>query len=147
MWATDMGRDSLGDDIPPDTVNIIKEGKNYGWPYCYGKQIADKTFGGTDTFCKTTEPSLIDLPAHSAPLGLAFSGDDLFVAYHGSWNRTKPTGYKIVRIHNGVPSDFITGWLTSDGALGRPVDILPDNNGNLFISDDKAGVIYKVQPL
>jgi len=144
MYATDMGRDLLGDNIPPDTIDIIKDGKNYGWPYCYGKQIPDTSFGGTTEICKTTEPSYIDLPAHSAPLGLAFKGSDLFVAYHGSWNRSVPTGYKIVRIRNGEISDFVTGWLTDKGALGRPVDLLFDKQGNLFVSDDKAGVIYKL---
>ncbi len=145
MYATDMGRDLLGDDLPPDAINVIKEGRNYGWPYCFGKQVPDKTFGGTDTLCKTTEPSFIDIPAHSAPLGLAFDGADLLVAYHGSWNRSVPTGYKIVRIRNGKISDFISGWLTKDGGVtGRPVDLLFDDKGNLFVSDDKAGVIYKV---
>ena len=129
-------------------------------------------------FCKTTVPSSIDLPAHSAPLGLAFipaplsgvDGDaqppkggwpkeyegDLLVAFHGSWNRSEPTGYKIVRIKldaQGNPpaggegmEDFISGWLQSDGTtLGRPVDILIQPGGVLYISDDKAGVIYKVR--
>lgn len=147
MWATDMGRDLIGDNIPPEEVNIVKDGKNYGWPYCYGKRIADTTFGGTDEFCKTTEPSFIDYQAHSAPLGLAFDKNYLYVAYHGSWNRTVPTGYKIVRFdlnNNNQASDFITGWLQGSSALGRPVDLIFDTKGNLYISDDKAGVIYKV---
>lgn len=147
MWATDMGRDLLGDNIPPDTINIIKDGKNYGWPYCYGKQVADTSFGGTESFCKTTEPSTIDYQAHSAPLGLAFHDDFLYVAMHGSWNRSVPTGYKVVRFdmkNNYEASDFITGWLQGNSALGRPVDLLFDAGGNLFISDDKSGTIYKV---
>lgn len=150
MWATDMGRDLLGDNTPPEEVNIIKEGKNYGWPYCYGKQIPDKSFGGSQERCKTTEPPVIEYQAHSAPLGLAFDKNYLYVAMHGSWNRTEPTGYKVVRFNldnNNEPSDFITGWLQgplADGALGRPVDLLFDQEGNLFISDDKAGVIYRV---
>ena len=105
-------------------------------------------------------PSYIDLPAHSAPLGLAFIPEEgwpqeywynLLVAYHGSWNRTVPDGYKIVRMkldakgnYSGV-EDFITGWLTPDNqALGRPVDILVQPGGTMYISDDKAGVIYRV---
>ncbi len=144
MYATVMGRDLLGDDIPPDTIDIIREGKNYGWPYCYSKQIPDTKFGGTAGYCNKTEPSFIDLPAHSAPLGLAFHGNDLFVAYHGSWNRSQPTGYKIVRIRDGKIEDFISGWLSNESVLGRPVDLLFDDKGDLFISDDKAGVIYKV---
>lgn len=160
MWATVMGRDLLGDNLPPDTVDIIREGKNYGWPYCYGKQVWDKTVDGSkkaEEFCKTTEPSHIDMQAHSAPLGLAFVPktwpkeyqNNLLVAMHGSWNRTAPTGYKIVRFklddkgnYFGV-EDFVTGWLTSAGALGRPVDLLFDPQGNLFVSDDKSGVIYR----
>lgn len=163
VWATEMGRDQLGDDLPPDEINILREGRHYGWPYCYGKQIPDQTFlSGTETtadFCGTTESSYFDLPAHSAPLGLAFfpqTGwpeeyrNDLLVAYHGSWNRTVPTGYKLVRFHlnnQGVlqgQEDFVTGWLTQDNlALGRPVDILI-RDGSIFISDDKAGIIYRL---
>lgn len=157
LWATEMGRDLIGDEIPPDEVNIIKKGQFYGWPYCYGKNVQDKTFTPTRT-CQDAQPSHIDLQAHSAPLGLVFIPnswpseyrDDLLVAYHGSWNRTVPTGYKIVRAkldaqgnYEGT-EDFITGWLANDGALGRPVDVLFGNDGSLYISDDKAGVIYRV---
>lgn len=148
IWATEMGRDLLGDDLPPDEINIIEEGKNYGWPKCYGKNV-----------CEDSTPSYIDIPAHSAPLGLAFFPEEgwpeeywhnLLVAYHGSWNRSVPTGYKIVRYKLDEQGnylgeeDFITGWLTSQGALGRPVDILIQPGGIIYISDDKAGVIYKV---
>lgn len=166
MWATVMGRDYLGDDLPPDTVDIIDDGKFYGWPYCYGKKIWDKTYNSDpkyQTLCGTSESSFLDLPAHSAPLGLVFvpSGSNwpkeyrgnLLVAYHGSWNRSAPTGYKIVRFpfpkidlstRPVEQEDFISGWLTAGGALGRPVDLLFDTKGNLFVSDDKAGVIYRV---
>lgn len=147
MWATDMGRDLLGDNTPPEEVNIIREGKNYGWPYCYANRVPDKSLGGTKERCNNTEPPVIEYQAHSAPLGLAFDDEYLFVAYHGSWNRSDPTGYKIVRFdlkNNFVPSNFITGWLQGDSALGRPVDLLFDTNGSLYISDDKAGMIYRV---
>ncbi len=165
MWATTMGRDLIGDDIPPDTINIVTQGKNYGWPYCYGKNVWDKTFDSSkkaEDFCKTVEPSYVDLPAHSAPLGLAFIPSswgkeyfgDLLVAYHGSWNRSTPTGYKIVRIklgNNGEyqsTEDFMSGWLqgakNAAGSLGRPVDLLFDTNGTLYVSDDKANVIYRI---
>jgi glucose/arabinose dehydrogenase len=163
VWVTEMGRDQLGDDLPPDEINIVREGRHYGWPYCYGKQIPDQAFlPGTDTdadFCRSTEPSHLDLQAHSAPLGLAFFPQtgwpqeyqhDLLVAYHGSWNRTAPTGYKLVRFRLDEQGnyqgqeDFITGWLTKDNlALGRPVDILI-HEGSILISDDRAGVIYRV---
>jgi glucose/arabinose dehydrogenase len=161
IWATEMGRDYLGDNLPPDEINLIMEGQNYGWPYCYGKRVHDGQFDPQELkrdFCQTTIPSYIDIPAHSAPLGLAFFPAswpkpyryDLLVAYHGSWNRTSPTGYKVVRYKLdqagnfvGV-DDFITGWLTPQGALGRPVDILITDDGEIYISDDKAGVIYRV---
>ena len=161
VWATEMGRDFLGDNLPPDEINIILEGRHYGWPYCYGKRLHDdKTdpTGAHREFCKDTIPSFIDLPAHSAPLGLAFFPaewpqefrHDLLVAFHGSWNRTEPTGYKVVRYKLDAAGnfidveDFITGWLTPAGALGRPVDILIKDEGVIFISDDKAGVVYRV---
>lgn len=158
MWATDMGRDLLGDDLPPDEINVIEKDKNYGWPICYGKNIHDDDFDkNIYVRAPCQEPfetsSAIDIPAHSAPLGLAFLGKDLLVAYHGSWNRSVPTGYKIVRHifdenggYLGV-EDFITGWLTNNGALGRPVDILVAADNTIYISDDKAGVIYRVKKL
>ncbi len=162
IWATEMGRDYLGDELPPDEINIIKEGKNYGWPICYGKRVYDEKFGQKDPdFCLQTEPSYIDVPAHSAPLGLAFVpfdskwpnflAGDLLVAYHGSWNRTVPRGYKIKRFkldENGRvigQGDFISGWLQRGESLGRPVDILILPEGVMYISDDKAGVIYQVK--
>ena len=161
VWATEMGRDFLGDNLPPDEINIILEGRNYGWPYCYGKRLYDDKTDPTGThleLCKDTIPSFIDIPAHSAPLGLAFFPDewprefrhDLLVAFHGSWNRTEPTGYKVVRYKLDAAGnfldveDFITGWLTPAGALGRPVDILIKDDGVIYISDDKAGVVYRV---
>lgn len=164
VWATEMGRDLLGDDLPPDEINIIEEGKNYGWPICYGKNIHDTAFD-KNTYVRNPcmEPfetqSYIDIPAHSAPLGLAFFPEEgwpeeywhnLLVAYHGSWNRTEPTGYKLVRYRLDAQGkylgseDFISGWLKNDRALGRPVDILIQPGGVIFVSDDKAGVIYRI---
>lgn len=160
MWATDMGRDLLGDNVPSEEVNIIKDGGFYGWPYCYNTRIQDRTFDSSDEArvkCEGSVPPHITFQAHSAPLGLAFIPDswpkeyrgDLLVSYHGSWNRSEPTGYKVARFDlntqfdsNGE-SDFITGFLQGDGALGRPVDLLFDPQGKLYISDDKAGVIYR----
>ena len=161
IWATEMGRDYLGDNLPPDEINLIMEGEHYGWPWCYGKRVHDDQFdpsGSHREFCTGTLPSFIDLPAHSAPLGLAFFPKEwpkefrynLLVAYHGSWNRSEPTGYKVVRYKLDAAGnfldaqDFITGWLTPQGALGRPVDILIKDDGTIFISDDKAGVVYRV---
>ena len=159
MYATENGRDMLGDDLPPDEINSIEEGKNYGWPICYGKNIHDTHFDRNVYIrnpCLGLMPSLVDLQAHSAPLGLAFyTGDnfpqeyrgDLFVAYHGSWNRKEATGYKIVRIdmQDLTVKDFATGWLTTTGnVLGRPVDIIVADDGSLFVSDDNAGKIYRI---
>lgn len=157
IWATEMGRDLLGDDLPPDEINVIEQGKNYGWPVCYGKNIHDDVFD-KNTYIRNPcqepfeTPSWIDIPAHSAPLGLAFTAGpdaDLLVAYHGSWNRSKPTGYKIVRYDLDAQgkylgeSDLISGWLTPDGqVLGRPADIFSAGDGTYLVSDDKAGVIY-----
>lgn len=162
IWVTEMGRDNLGDDLPPDEINILTDGAHYGWPYCYGSAEHDADFdpdGRSEVFCGTTQMPEIEIPAHSAPLGLAFMpvggvaggkyANDLFVAYHGSWNRSEPTGYKVVRFKNlgdsyGPAVDFITGWLTDEGALGRPVDIVINTVGDMFISDDKAQVIYRI---
>ena len=165
MWATEMGRDWLGDNAPPDEMNIIEERKNYGWPNCYGRNIHDTDFD-KNTYIRNPcmdpfeTPSFIDIPAHSAPLGLAFIPEswpkeyrgDLLVAYHGSWNRSTPTGYKVVRHMFGTSGeyrgveDFLTGWLTRDGALGRPVDLVFQKDGSLLLSDDTAGVIYRIAP-
>lgn len=163
IWATDMGRDYLGDTTPPDEVNIIQDGKNYGWPICYGEKIHDTVFDKNIYIrdpCADTIPPHIALGAHVAPLGFAFIPEEgwpqdewynMLLAEHGSWNSTTPVGYKIVREKldaqgNVLGSeDFMTGFLKSDGtAIGRPVDILAQPGGTLYISDDKAGVIYKV---
>jgi glucose/arabinose dehydrogenase len=191
IWATEMGRDNLGNDLPPDEINIIDgpstnaQGQNppdFGWPTCYGQNVHDTDFdpvkkpSGSEEAgknpCNGKVTPAVELPAHSAPLGLAFIpeegwpedlGNDLLVAFHGSWNRTEPTGYKIARVklnssgkYEGMDStgspqveDFISGWLSADGktSLGRPVDLLTMPGGSMYVSDDKAGVIYKVQYL
>lgn len=164
MWATDMGRDLLGDNIPPEEVNILRDGGFYGWPYCYGANVNDRSFDSSDTAqkkCAESIPPHITFQAHSAPLGLTFIPDswpkayrgDVLVSYHGSWNRSEPTGYKIVRFdldsafQNTQESDFLTGFLQGGGAIGRPVDVLFDAKGILYISDDKSGVIYRVWAL
>ncbi|MDQ7814597.1 MAG: PQQ-dependent sugar dehydrogenase [Patescibacteria group bacterium] len=163
IWGTEMGRDLLGDDLPPDEVNILFQENDYGWPWCFGDKSHDDAFdirNSKKDFCQTTTAPKIELPAHSAPLGLAFIPatdawpadwrQDLLIAYHGSWNRSVPTGYKVVRVPldeqgnvTGEIQDFITGWLTSENqAIGRPVDLIATDDGKLFISDDKAGVVY-----
>lgn len=159
VWGTEMGRDYLGDDSPPDEINILTDGGDYGWPVCYGDKTYDQTFDQKDpSYCDHTIAPIYNIPAHSAPLGLVFIDSkqfpadwqgDLLVAYHGSWNRSTPTGYKIVhmKVHDNQileVSDFITGFLQGSTALGRPVDMTFDQSGSLYISDDKAGAIYKV---
>jgi len=172
IWATEMGRDFLGDNLPPDEINIIEEGKDYGWPFCYGRQVHDINFDKKvyvqivpQPPCGQTEPPIYEIPAHSAPLGLVFITsshfpddwqDDLLVAYHGSWNRSTPSGYKIVRLKINdekviSEEDFISGFLPASPTgeqgtqtIGRPVDLIFDKEGSLYISDDKAGVIYKL---
>ncbi len=158
MYATDNGRDLLGDDIPPDEINLIEEKKDYGWPICYGKNVHDSDFDKNVYIrdpCADKEPSLVDIQAHSAPLGLAFYyGDNfpqkyrgrLFVALHGSWNRRELTGYKVVSIDmkDFKVEDFATGWLQGSTVLGRPVDIIVAGDGSLFVSDDNAGRIYRI---
>ncbi len=168
IWATEMGRDFLGDDLPPDEINIVENEKNYGWPICYGQNIHDTKFD-KNTYIRNPcmepfeTPSFYDLPAHSAPLGLSFIPNSgwpdnlkghLLVAFHGSWNRTTPTGYKIVKLdvdYSGDKpkitgmEDFISGWLgQKNKTYGRPVDILTLPNGTMYISDDKSGLIYIV---
>lgn len=165
VWATENGRDLLGDDVPPDEINVIEEGKDYGWPLCYGKNVHDTQFDKNVYVrdpCEGKTPSHIDLQAHSAALGLAFIDserwpagyrNDLLVAFHGSWNRSVPTGYKVVRVkldegggYLGT-EDFITGWLEPDGSvLGRPVGILFRENGSAYITDDLSGLIYRLTP-
>ncbi len=160
IWVTDMGRDLLGDDIPPDEINILRqEGSDYGWPYCYDNKIYDQNFGKeTAKYCEKTIAPTFRIQAHSAPLGLTFVTSsqfpidwqgDLLVAYHGSWNRSVPTGYKVVRLHVDGETisrqeDFITGFTQNNQTIGRPVDVIFDNAGTLFVSDDKAGVVYRL---
>lgn len=160
MYVTENGRDWLGDDLPPDEINLIEEGKNYGWPICYGKNIHDTDFD-KNTYIRNPcmepfeTPSLIDIQAHSASLGLTFYYGDmfpkeyegkLFVASHGSWNRKIPTGYKIISIDlkNSSVNDFATGWLNGNNVQGRPVDIIVAGDSSLLVSDDNAGKIYRI---
>lgn len=158
LWGADNGTDYLGDDLPPEELNRIVEGNDYGWPYCYGERVPDPNMGSPER-CMDTVPIDMGMQAHSAPLGIAFGKGlksseqfrgSLFIAFHGSWNRSVPTGYKLVAVpfKDGRPSgkaiDVITGWLTKDGPWGRPVQPLVGKDGALYISDDYAGVIYRV---
>ncbi len=158
LWGVDNGRDWLGDDLPPDELNRIVKGGDYGWPYCYGARVPDPEFGDKKR-CAGTTPPEVSIQAHSAPLGIAFGKtlefppayrNALFVAYHGSWNRSVPTGYKLVMIPfedgrpAGPPVDFITGWLVDGAKWGRPVDPVAGRDGSLYVSDDYGGAIYRI---
>lgn len=166
LWATEMGRDNLGDNIPPDEINIVRESNDYGWPNCLGDRVHDTNFDKSqaDPCTQTTSP-IFQIPAHSAPLGLTFINsiqfpqnwqNDLLIAYHGSWNKSIPTGYKVVHMKVQDDSittadDFMTGFLPAsakngpNSAYGRPVDLTFDKFGNLYLSDDKSGNIYIIQ--
>lgn len=160
LWATNNGRDGLGDNTPPETLNLIRDGNDFGWPYCHNGTIRDQQYGRLGSCDRVTRPAF-EMQAHSAPLGLAFvTGEqfpttyrgDLLVAFHGSWNRSTPTGYKVIRARfnngqaTGQVEDFITGWLdTNNRAWGRPVDVSIGPDGNLYITDDGLGVVYRVR--
>ncbi|HET8845169.1 MAG TPA: PQQ-dependent sugar dehydrogenase [Ktedonobacteraceae bacterium] len=158
IWVTNNGRDLLGDDIPPETVYALQDGGNYGWPSCHAGTIIDPDFGSPNS-CNGVIKPVVAMQAHSAPLGLAFYNANqfpqqyhgLFVAFHGSWNRSTPTGYKVVFIPlnargevSGPLQDFITGWLQKNDASGRPVGVIVGADGALYVSDDKAGLIYRI---
>jgi glucose/arabinose dehydrogenase len=160
LWATNNGRDLMGDDLPPEAVYIVRDGLDYGWPRCHNASIVDPDFG-TPAACKGVAVPVIDMQAHSAPLGLVFyTGTafppeyrgDLFIAFHGSWNRSVPTGYKVVRLPlagsrpRAPLEDFASGWLDAESrsVAGRPVGLAVGPDGALYVSDDKAGMIYRI---
>jgi glucose/arabinose dehydrogenase len=158
LWFTDNGRDFLGDNQPPDELNhAAMQGLHFGFPYCHGGTIADPQFG-TEQSCDQFTPPAMALGPHVAALGLRFyTGrafpalyhNQVFIAEHGSWNRTDRIGYRItlVRLQGNRAisyEPFATGWLLGDMAWGRPVDleIMPD--GSMLVSDDKSGAIYRI---
>jgi glucose/arabinose dehydrogenase len=163
LWANNNDRDNIGptqavtDNLPPEHLNILKDGKWYGWPQCYLPNQPNPEYTGFD--CSGVEPPALTVQAHSAPLGLAFyTGTkfpadyqgDAFMTYHGSWNRSVPTGAKLVRVRvqNGRPTaveDFVTGWQLADGSRwGRPVGIIVAADGAVLIADDQGNRIWRV---
>jgi glucose/arabinose dehydrogenase len=161
LWASNNGRDLMGDDLPPETIFRLQEGGHYGWPWCHNGHLEDPDMGFSGS-CDGVLAPVVEMQAHSAPLGIAFyTGDsfptemhgDLFIAFHGSWNRSVPTGYKIVRLPLdgsqvvGELQDFVVGWLNqaTQEVTGRPVGLAIGPDGALYISDDKGGIIYRVQ--
>ncbi len=166
MFATNNGADNrsaskggkVNDALPPEHLNKIDAGKHYGWPHCWGKQVEDPNFPGSDGFCKTTTPPAIMFTSHSTPIGITFLNqshfpveykNDAIVALHGSWNRDQLSGYKLVHVKftNGKPvavNDFATGWLSDNKAWGRPVDVNIGHDGALYVSDDRSAYIYRI---
>ena len=159
LYATNMAADHLGRDKPADTMYALREGANYGWPYCYqsgARLFADAEFNprGRRLRCGAVPRALAAFDAHSAPLGLEHFGagepeelaDSFLVALHGSTNRSLGRGYRVVRVPEagGAPADFITGFLQAGRVYGRPADIFRLGAGALLLTDDHAGVVYYV---
>ncbi|HVF09876.1 MAG TPA: sorbosone dehydrogenase family protein [Abditibacteriaceae bacterium] len=174
LWTAVNERDRLGDDVPPDYLTLVKDGGFYGWPYAYtdidGKIVPDPDFGEKNPakVQQTTAPT-VPVQAHSAALGVAFyppgwinkrlpvglkqfppeySGD-AFLTFHGSWNRSVKTGYKVVRVdfENGRPvsvTDFVRGYLRDGQVWGRPVDVAVAPDGSLLFTDDGSGKVWRV---
>lgn len=159
LWFTDNGRDWLGDDLPPDELNrVTRPGLHFGFPYCFGKSGKDPKYGKGKN-CDEFTPAQVELGAHVAPLGMRFyTGrmfpksyeNKIFIAEHGSWNRSIPVGYRIVVVDpeaRDIQSSlrvFAEGWLRGHLAWGRPVDLLVMPDGSMLVSDDEAGVIYRI---
>lgn len=158
LWFTDNGRDLLGDDIPPDELNRApRSGLHFGYPYCHGGEVADPEYGARRK-CEEFEPPAQRLGPHVAGLGMRFyTGamfpaeyrNQIFIAEHGSWNRSRKIGYRItlVRVKDGRAvsyENFASGWQQNEVAWGRPADVqmLPD--GSLLVADDHAGAIYRI---
>jgi len=157
LYFTDNGRDWMGDDAPPDELNRATEAvAHFGFPFCHGSDIQDPEFDAMT--CEETQAPALELTAHGASLGMRFYDagmfparyyGGIFIAQHGSWNRSTPVGYRVIFVPMeggilGTPEVFVEGWLTDTVAWGRPVDlaVLPD--GSLLISDDKANAIYRI---
>jgi len=172
MYATNNGADNrsgtqggaVNDELPPEHLNKIEAGKHYGWPHCWGgskeigTQFEDPNFKGAAGFCATTQAPAVSFKAHTTPIGISFLDKtnwpatyktDAIVALHGSWNRKQPAGYQLVRVKFKANEplaveDFASGWLSNQQALGRPVDVLVGADGALYVSDDKANIIYRI---
>ncbi|MBC7834316.1 MAG: sorbosone dehydrogenase family protein [Phycisphaerales bacterium] len=177
LWGADHGIDFLGDDIPPEELNLLKDGKDYGWPYSWGNKhvnpaVQDPPNGTKEAHAAASEPPMLEFTAHSAPIAMVFCGTtadnttrgpaaplgfpadcrgDAFVAMHGSWNRTPPDGYEVLRIRfeGGKPvksEPFLSGFLTENGKaqFGRPAGLVFAADGSLLVSDDENGVVYRV---
>jgi glucose/arabinose dehydrogenase len=160
LYATDNGRDLLGDDFPPCELNEVVEGGDYGWPFANGDRVIDPDLGaGHEARVQASRPPAFPFPAHNAPLGIAFLRHDAqpeayrnaaLTALHGSWNRSRKDGYKVVSLHwddgGAITSrDFIWGFEKDEDVIGRPVDVAEGPDGSIYVSDDYAGLIFRVR--
>lgn len=150
LWFTDNGRDEMGDDLPRDELNQLKDiGEDFGYPYCHAGDILDPKYG-IDKSCSDYASPMLNLSPHAAALGMKFLDGKVLIAEHGSWNRRTPIGYRImsVQVERGVASNYevlVDGWLGESGkAKGRPVDILIMKDKSILISDDFKGAIYRL---
>jgi glucose/arabinose dehydrogenase len=164
LWFTDNGRDMLGDDLPADELDrVTRTGEHFGFPFCHQGDTPDPEFGARRP-CSDFTPPVAKLGAHVAALGMRFYGGtqfpaeyrgNVFIAEHGSWNRSSKVGYRVVRVpvdgqgRAGKPEPFLHGFLQVEGGResvwGRPADVLPLPDGSLLVSDDQAGAIYRVR--
>jgi glucose/arabinose dehydrogenase len=159
LWFTDNGRDWLGDDRPADELNRApKAGLHFGYPYRHASGVIDPDYGDKLPSGLTTTPPALELGAHVAALGMRFYQGEMFpekyrgrifIAEHGSWNRSKKVGYRLISVI--VEGDkalrqevFAQGWLQGEKAWGRPVDLLVMPDGSLLVSDDRAGAVYRI---
>ena len=159
LWFTDNGRDMLGDDLPPDELNrVTAAGQHFGYPYCHAGDIKDPDFGDRRP-CADFVPPAQKLGPHVAAIGMRFYTGSMFpaeyrnqivIAEHGSWNRTKKIGYRVsvVKLDGSGKvvgyEPFAHGWLQGEKAWGRPADVLVMPDGALLVSDDQAGAVYRI---
>jgi glucose/arabinose dehydrogenase len=161
LWCSTNERDGLGDNVPPDYITRVRQGAFYGWPWYYIGAHQDPRHDSErpDLKDKITVPDVLIQP-HSASLGLAFYDatqfpaqyrGNIFAAEHGSWNRSKRTGYKVIRVpvKDGAPTgeyeDFVTGFVIDDADVwGRPVGVAVDKDGALLVSEDASGTIWRI---
>lgn len=159
LYGVDNGRDLLGDNFPPDELNVIERGQFYGWPYASGNKVADPDLGaGHEEAIRKSIAPVYAFDPHTAPLSIVFLEAEhwpadyrgaVLVALHGSWNSSVKVGYKVVSLHfakDGKISErpFVTGFEMNEDVIGRPVDVVEGPDGAIYISDDFTGSIYRV---
>ena len=159
LFATDNGRDLLGDNFPPCELNLVERGGFYGWPFANGDRVPDPDLrAGNEDQIERSIPPVHGFVAHTAPLGISFLREEAtppelvgsaLVALHGSWNRTDKSGYKVVSLHWAEDGsirerDFLVGFEVDEDVIGRPVDVAQGPDGAIYVSDDFAGMVYRV---